>query len=104
MNGSKVRHTIGSSDIDEQYCKYLGEEGDTIRGLHTTPIMSYVDKLNFTLTYASGGTCQVKVSFYIVFLGSICDASVCMCLCVIYSSSADLVTQPAISIQKELLG
>ncbi|KAK8407622.1 hypothetical protein O3P69_002279 [Scylla paramamosain] len=46
----------------KQQCRYeyLGEEGDTIRGLHTTPIMSYVDKLNFTLTDGSGDTCQVK--------------------------------------------
>lgn len=46
------------------YLQYLGEEGNTIRGLHITPVMSFVDKLNFTLNDASDGTCLVKVLFY----------------------------------------
>lgn len=46
------------------FLQYLGEDGDTIRAIHTTPIMSYEDKMNFTFTDASGGTCQVKVRFY----------------------------------------
>lgn len=43
--------------------QYLGEEGPTIRGLHTTPLMSFVDTFNFTLTDGSGGLCYVKVSY-----------------------------------------
>lgn len=45
------------------FLQYLGEEGDTIRGIHTTPVLNYVDKINFTLADSSG-TCQVQVRFY----------------------------------------
>ncbi|XP_050726604.1 uncharacterized protein LOC127003711 [Eriocheir sinensis] len=44
----------------KQHCNYKYVEGNTIQGNHTTPVMSYVDKLNFTLTDASDGTCLVK--------------------------------------------
>ncbi|KAK3864944.1 hypothetical protein Pcinc_029408 [Petrolisthes cinctipes] len=46
----------------KQQCnyEYVGEEGSTIRGLHITPVMSFVDKFNFTLTDGSGGLCYVK--------------------------------------------
>ncbi|KAG0715514.1 hypothetical protein GWK47_001300 [Chionoecetes opilio] len=46
----------------KQQCryKYEGEKGDTILGSHTTPVLSFVDNLNFTLTDVSSGTCKVK--------------------------------------------
>lgn len=42
--------------------QYLGEEGPTIRGLHRTPLMNFVDNFNFTLTDSSGH-CYVKVGY-----------------------------------------
>ncbi|KAG7169251.1 uncharacterized protein LOC121866052 isoform X3 [Homarus americanus] len=48
----------------KQQCnyEYLGEEGSTIRGLHVTPWISFVDKINFTFNAASGGNCYVQAA------------------------------------------
>lgn len=42
--------------------QYMGEEGNTIRGNHISPLLSFVDKFNFTFTSGSGSSCHVKVS------------------------------------------
>ncbi|KAK7070147.1 hypothetical protein SK128_023122 [Halocaridina rubra] len=48
----------------KQQCnyEYLGEEGNTIRGLHTTPWLKFVDKFNFTVNTGYDGNCYVKAA------------------------------------------
>lgn len=48
----------------KQQCnyEYLGEEGNTIRGLHTTLMIKYVDKFNFTMNAGYDGNCYVKAA------------------------------------------
>ncbi|XP_045609728.1 uncharacterized protein [Procambarus clarkii] len=46
----------------KQQCKYeyLGEEDNTIRGIHVTPWIAFVDRFNFTLTNGDDGNCHVQ--------------------------------------------
>ncbi|XP_064098580.1 uncharacterized protein LOC135209732 [Macrobrachium nipponense] len=56
-------HKWSSNNCDSrQQCnyEYLGEEGSTIRGLHTTQVLKFVDKFNFTLNPGYDGSCYVK--------------------------------------------
>lgn len=61
---SQIKLWSTSDCSGKQQCKYeyLGEEGPTIRGLHVTPVMSFVDKFNFTLTDGSDGNCYAKAA------------------------------------------